>query len=114
MAQLIYKAGQRRHLFAVRHLLPDPNDDDCYVAGPLVAVYSATDPQDVIRQARRESLVFPPYAVVHVTGYMLALAHQGQEGFRFWVVEPGGEVAEQYLVSLVDMVRAGWSVRKMQ
>jgi hypothetical protein len=38
MAELIYKAGQRRHLFAVRHLLPDPNDEKCYVAGPLVAV----------------------------------------------------------------------------
>ena len=79
MAQLVYKSGQRRHLFAVRQLLPDPNDEDCYVAGPLVAVYSSTSSTDVIRQARRESLVFPPFAVVHVTGYMLALAHQGQE-----------------------------------
>jgi hypothetical protein len=114
MAQLVYRAGQRRHLFAVRHLLPDPNDQDCYVAGPLVAVYSSTDSSDVIRQARRDGLVFPPYAVVHVTGYMLALAHQGQEGFRLWVVEPGGRVQEQYYVSLVDMVRGGWSVRKMR
>ena len=114
MAQLVYKAGQRRHLFAVRHLLPDPNDEDCYVAGPLVAVYSGTGSTDVIRQARRESLVFPPYAVVHVTGYMLALAHQGQEGFRVWVVEPGGEVREHYHTSLIDMVRASWSVRKMR
>jgi hypothetical protein len=71
-----------------------PNYEDCYVAGPLVAVYSSTDSKDVIRQVRRESLVFPPYAVVHVTGYMLALAHQGQEGFRVWVVESGGEVRE--------------------
>lgn len=60
MAQLVYKAGQRRHLFAVRHLLPDPNNEDCYVAGPLVAVYSSTDATDVMHQARRESLVFPP------------------------------------------------------
>jgi len=112
MAQLVYKSGQRRHLFAVRHLLPDPNDKDCYVAGPLVAVYSSTSSTDVIRQARRESLVFPPFAVVHVTGYMLALAHQGQEGFRVWVIEPGGEVREHYYTSLTDMVRASWSVRK--
>ena len=114
MAQLVYKSGQRRHLFAVRHLLPDANDDDCYVAGPLAAVYSSTDSMDVIRQAQRESLVVPPYAVVHVTGYMLALAHQGQEGFRVWVVEPGGEVLEHYYASLVDMVRASWSIRKMR
>ena len=90
MAQLVYKAGLRKHLFAIRHLLLDPNDENCYVAGPLVAVYSSTDSMDVIRQVSRESLVFPPYAVVHVTGYMLALAHQGQEGFRVWVVELGG------------------------
>jgi len=114
MAQLVYKAGQRRHLFAVRHLLPDPNDEDCYVAGPLVAVYSSTKFMDVIRQARRASLVFPPFAVVHVTGYMQALAHQGQQGFRVWVIEPGGEVREHYYTSLVDMVRASWSVRKMR
>jgi hypothetical protein len=114
MAQLVYKAGQRRHLFAVRHLLPDPNNEDCYVAGPLVAVYSSTDAMDVMHQARRESLVFPPYAVVHVTGYMLALAHQGQEGFRVWVVEPDGEMQEHYYTSLTDMVRASWSVRKMR
>jgi len=114
MAQLVYKAGRRRHLFAVRHLLPDPNDEDCYVAGPLVAVYSSTDHKDVSRQARREGLVFPPYAVVHVTGYMLALAHQGQEGFRVWIIEPGGRVHERYVVSLVDTIRAGWSVRKTQ
>jgi hypothetical protein len=112
MAQLVYKPGLRRHLFAVRHLLPNPGDNDSYVAGPLVAVYSSTDPTDVIRQASNENVVPPPYAVVHVTGYMLALAHQGQEGFRVWVVEPGGEVHEQYIVSLVDMVRADWSVRK--
>ena len=52
MAQLVYKAGQRRHLFAVRKLAPDPNDDDLYVAGDLVAVYSSTDAEDVSRQAR--------------------------------------------------------------
>jgi|SRR5215203_6178238 len=112
MAQLVYKAGQRRHLFAVRHLLPDPNDEDCYLAGPLVAVYSSTDAMDVIHQVRRESLVFPPFILAHVTGYMLALAHQGQEGFRFWVIDPGGEVREHYHTSLIDTVRAGWSVRK--
>jgi hypothetical protein len=112
MAQLVYKAGQRKHLFAVRHLLPDQSNEERYVAGPLVAVYSSTDPIDVIRQVRQESLVFPPYAVVHVTGYMLALAHQGQEGFRVWVVEPGGAVQEHYHTSLIDMVRASWSVRK--
>jgi hypothetical protein len=112
MTQLVYKAGQRRHLFAVRHLLPDPSNEDCYVAGPLVAVYSSTDPVDVIHHVAQESSVFPPYAVVHVTGYMLALAHQGQEGFRVWVVEPGGEVREHYYTSLTDMVRASWSVRK--
>jgi hypothetical protein len=114
MAQLIYKPGQRRHLFAVRHLLPDPNDEECYSAGPLVAVYVSTDANDVIRQARQEGLAFPPYAVVHVTGYMLALAHQGQEGFRVWVIEPGGGVHEHYIVSLVDMVRADWSIRRTQ
>jgi hypothetical protein len=112
MAQLVYKPGRRRQLFAVRHLAPDPNDEGSYVAGPLAAVYSSTDFREVARQAREEGLVFPPYAVVHVTGYMLALAHQGHQGFRVWVVEPGGEVGEQYVVSLVDMVRAGWSVRK--
>jgi len=112
MAQLLYKHGQRRHLFAVRHLLADPRDEHGYRAGPLVAVYGSTDSMGVIRQVRRDGLVFPPYAVVHVTGYMLALAHQGQEGFRVWVVESGGEVREQYVVSLVDMVRAEWSVRK--
>jgi hypothetical protein len=79
MTQLVYKAGQRRHLFAVRHLLPDPSNEDCYVAGPLVAVYSSTDPVDVIHHVAQESSVFPPYAVVHVTGYMLALAHQARK-----------------------------------
>ena len=54
----------------------------------------------------------PPFAVIHVTGYMLALARQGQEGFRVWVVEPGGTMYETYVMSLVDMVRASWSVRK--
>jgi hypothetical protein len=112
MANLVYKPGQRRHLFAVRQLLPDPNDEDAYVAGPLVAVYSSTNPTDVIRQARQERLVFPPYVVVHVTGYMLALAHQGPEAFRVWVIEPGDQVVEQYVLSLIDMVRAGWMVRK--
>jgi hypothetical protein len=112
MAQLVYKAGQRRHLFAVRQLAPDPNDDDCYVAGDLVAVYSSTDATDVGRQARLKGLVIPPYAVVHVTGYMLALTHQGQEGFRVWVVESDEFTHEQYIMSLVDMVRAGWTVRK--
>jgi hypothetical protein len=114
MAQLIYKPGQRRHLFAVRRLVPDPTNDDCYVAGPLVAVYTSTSSEEVVAHATREDLVAPPFAVVHVTGYMLAFAHQGQEGFRVWVVESGGEVHEQYVVSLVDMVRAGWSIRKMQ
>jgi len=114
MAQLVYRPGQRRHLFAVRHLLPDPNDDDCYVAGPLVAVYSSTEATDVSRQVRREGMVFPPYTVVHVTGYMLALAHQGQEGFRVWVIESGDMVYEQYVVSLVDMVRGNWTIRKTQ
>jgi hypothetical protein len=114
MAELVYKFGQRRHLFAVRHLLPDADNEDCYIAGALAAVYSSTDSMDVIRRTRRESFVTPPYAVVHVTGYMLALAHQGQEGFRVWVVEPGGEVREHYHTSLVDVVRASWRVRKMR
>jgi hypothetical protein len=96
----------------VRHLVPDPNDEDCYVAGDLAAVYSSTDAADVSRQASVDGLVSPPYAVVHVTGYMLALAHQGQEGFRVWVIETEGVIHEQYLVSVVDMVRGGWSVRK--
>ena len=112
MAQLVYRTGQRRHLFAVRHLAPDPNDKNCYVAGDLAAVYSSTDAADVSRQASLDGLVSPPYAVVHVTGYMLALGHQGQEGFRVWVIESEGVVHEQYLVSVVDMVRGGWSVRK--
>jgi hypothetical protein len=112
MAQLVYRTGQRRHLFAVRHLAPHPDDEDCYVAGDLVAVYTSTDATDVSRKARLDGLVFPPYAVVHVTGYMLALAHQGQEGFRVLVVESDGMVHEQYIVSVVDMVRTGWSVRK--
>jgi hypothetical protein len=112
MAQLVYKSGQRRHLFAVRRLVADPNDDDCYAAGDLIAVYSSTDATDVSRKARLDGLVLPPYAVVHVTGYMLALAHQGQEGFRVWIVESEGAVREQYIVSVVDMVRAGWTVRK--
>jgi hypothetical protein len=114
MAQLVYKAGQRRHLFAVRHLVPDPNDEDCYVAGDLAAVYSSTDAEDVSRQARLDGLVFPPYVVVHVTGYMLALAHQGQEGFRIWVFEGESRIQEQYIVSLTDMVRHSWKVRKMR
>jgi hypothetical protein len=51
--------------------------------------------------------------VVHVTGYMLALAHEGQQGFRVWIVQGAEqEVREQYLSSLIDMVRAEWSVRK--
>jgi hypothetical protein len=112
MANLIYKPGQRRHLFVLRQLLPAPNDEDSYVAGPLVAVYSSGSSSDVIRQTRRESLVSPPYVVVHVTGYMLALAHQGQEGFRVWVIEPGGHVVEHYVLSLIDMVRGYWSVRR--
>ena len=112
MAQLVYKPGQRRHLFAVRHLVPDPADDNSYIAGPLAGVYSSTDVTDVSRQATLDGLVTPPYAVVHVTGYMLALAHEGREGFRVWIVEPDGTVHEQYLVSLVDMVRSDWSVRK--
>jgi hypothetical protein len=111
MAQLIYKAGQRRHLFAVRQLAPDPNDENCYVAGDLVAVYSSTEATEVIRQARLKDLV-PPFVVVHVTGYMLALTHQGQEGFRVWVIESDDAIHEQYIMSLVDMVRASWTVRK--
>jgi hypothetical protein len=114
MAQLLYKPGQRRHLFAVRQLLQDPRDEDCYVAGPLAGVYSSSDPEDVRIQAARDSSVRPPYAVVHVTGYMLALTHQGQQGFRVWVTEPSAVVHEHYIVSLVDVVRAAWSVRKMQ
>ncbi len=112
MAQLVYKAGQRKHLFAVRQLAPDPNDDDCYIAGDLVAVYSSTDATDVAQQARNKGLAVPPYAIVHVTGYMLALAHQGQEGFRVWVVESDETTHEQYIMSVVDMVRAAWPVRK--
>jgi hypothetical protein len=112
MAELVYKSGQRRHLFAVRHLIPDPEDNDCYIAGPLVAVYTSTSAAGVSRQARRDGLVFPPYAVVHVTGYMLALAHQAQAGFRVWVIESDGVVYEQYIVSLVDAVRSGWNVRR--
>jgi hypothetical protein len=112
MAQLVYKAGQRRHLFAVRRLAADPNDADLYVAGELVGVYSSTDAEDVSRQARLKDQVLPPYVVVHVTGYMLALAHQGQEGFRVWVTEADGVVHEQYIVSLTDMVRSAWTVRK--
>jgi hypothetical protein len=75
-------------------------------------VYSSTDAADVSRQARLDGLVYPPYSVVHVTGYMLALGHQGQEGFRVWIIESESVVHEQYLVSVVDMVRGGWSVRK--
>jgi len=113
MAQLVYKPGQRRHLFAVRRLVPDPANEECYVAGQLVAVYTSTSSQDVVAEVRRQDLALPPFAVVHVTGYMLALARQGQQGFRVWVAEPDGDLHEQYVVSLVDMVRAGWSVRKM-
>lgn len=111
MAQLIYKAGQRKHLFALRQLAPDPKDENCYVAGDLLAVYSSTDATDVIRQARLKGSV-PPFVVVHVTGYMLALTHQGQEGFRVWVIESDEIIREQYIMSLVDMVRAAWTVRK--
>jgi hypothetical protein len=112
MAELVYRVGQRRHLFAVRHLVPHPDDEERYVAGDLVGVFSSTDAADVSRHASLQGVVSPPYAVVHVTGYMLALAHQGQEGFRVWVTEPEGSVHEQYLVSLLDMVRGGWTVRK--
>jgi len=112
MAQLVYKLGWPRHLFAVRQLVADPNNEDCYIAGDLVGVYASTDAADVSSEATREGLVSPPYAVVHVTGYMLALARQGQEGFRVWVCEPEGVAQEQYLVSLVDTVRGSWSVRK--
>ena len=114
MTQLVYRPGQRRNLYAVRHLLPDPDDEECYVAGPLVAVYTSTDPTDVSRQVQSEGLVVPPYPVVHVTGYMLALAHQGQEGFRVWVIEQGGAVQEQYVTSVVDMVRGEWRARRSQ
>jgi len=113
MAQLVYKIGQRKHLFAVRQLAPDPKDENYYMAGDLVAVYSSTDAADVIRQARLKDLV-PPFVVVHVTGYMLALTHQGQEGFRVWVIESDEVTHEQYVMSLVDMVRAAWTVRKTQ
>ncbi len=112
MAQLVYKPGQRKHLYAVRRLLPDPGDAHHYLPGPLVAVYTSTDPTDASRQAQEDGMVSAPYAVVHVSGYMLALAHQGQEGFRIWVVEPDTLVQEQYIVSLVDMVRGEWRVRK--
>jgi hypothetical protein len=114
MAELVYKSGQRRHLFAVRQLLPDPDDEDRYLAGPLVGVYSSTNAVGVSRQAHRDGLVSFPYAVVHVTGYMLALAHQGHDGFRVWVFEADGAVYEQYIISLLDAVRAGWVVRKTQ
>ena len=114
MAQLVYKTGQRKHLFAVRQLVADPKDENCYVAGDLVAVYSSTDATDVIRQARLKDSVPPPFVVVHVTGYMLALTHQGQEGFRVWVIESDETIHEQYIMSLVDMVRAAWTVRKTQ
>ena len=83
------------------------------MAGDLIAVYSSTDAADVIRQARLKDLV-PPFVVVHVTGYMLALTHQGQEGFRVWVIESDEVIHEQYIMSLVDMVRAAWTVRKTQ
>src|SRR5262245_54237073 len=112
MAQLVYKPGQRKHLYAVRRLVPDPHDQNHYLAGPLVAVYTSTDPTDASLHARQKGLVSPPYAVVHVTGYMLALAHQGQEGFRIWVIEPDDAMHEQYVVSLVDMVRGEWRARK--
>ena len=112
MAQLIYKPGQRKHLFAVRRLVPDPKDLEHYVAGPLVAVYTSSDPADVSRKAQEDALASPPYVVVHMTGYQLALAHQGWEGFRIWVVEPGPVVMEQYIVSLVDMVRGEWKMRR--
>jgi hypothetical protein len=112
MAQLVYKAGQRRHLFVVRRLMPDPNDDHCYLAGDLVGVYSSTDATDVSRQAQDKGLVVPPYVIVHATGYMLALTHQGQQGFRVWVVESDEVTHEQYIMSLVDMIRATWTVRK--
>jgi hypothetical protein len=88
MPQLVYKPGQRRHLFAVRQLVADPKDEDSYVAGRLVAVYASNDAESVIRQVCDEDLVPPPYAVIHVIGYMLAIAHQGQEGFRVRIVEP--------------------------
>ena len=114
MAQLVYKSGQRSQLFAVRQLVHHPDDEDCYVAGDLVAVYRSTSARKVSRQARREARVVPPYAVVHVTGYMLALSQQGQQGFRIWVIESEDQVLEQYLVSLVDMVRGAWTVRKTQ
>jgi hypothetical protein len=65
MAQLLYRPGQRRHLFAVRQLLQDPRDEDCYVAGPLAGVYSSSDPEDVRIEAARDSSVRPPYAAVH-------------------------------------------------
>jgi hypothetical protein len=112
MPQLVYKPGQRRHLYAVRQLVADPKHEDCYVAGQLVAVYASNDAESVIRQVG--DLVPPPYAVIHVTGYMLAIAHQGQEGFRVRIVEPDGEHHEQYIVSLIDMVRAGWTIPKMR
>src|SRR5262249_37867886 len=97
MAQLVYKTGQPRHPFAVRRLQSDPHDKTSYVAGTLVAVYRSTDPMDVIRQVRDDGQVSPPYAVVHVTGYMLALAHEGQQGFRVLIVEGSEEeVREQY------------------
>ena len=114
MAQLVYKSGQRSQLFAVRQLVPHPEDENCFVAGDLVAVYRSTSATNVSRQARREGRVVPPYAVVHVTGYMLALSQQGQQGFRIWVIESEDHVHEQYLVSLVDMVRGAWTVRKTQ
>ena len=114
MAQLVYRTGQRRHLFAVRHLVPNLDQENSYVAGDLVAVYAATDATDVSNRARKDGLVWPPYAVVHVTGYMLAMAHQGQEGFRVLIVEGENLIHEQYMVSIVDMVRGAWIVRKLR
>ena len=87
-------------------------DESCYVAGDLVGVYSSTEAADVSREARLKGLVVPPFVVVHVTVYMLALTHQGQEGFRVWVIESDEVTHEQYVMSLVDMVRANWTVRR--
>jgi hypothetical protein len=65
MAQLVYKVASPDACSRGATSAPRSERRDCYVAGPLVAVYSSTDSMDVIRQVSRGSLVFPPYAVVH-------------------------------------------------
>ena len=115
MAQLVYKTGQRRHLFAVRQAGARSQGRELLCrGGPGGGLQldrrGGRDSPGAAQRLRYS----PPYVVVHVTGYMLALTHQGQEGFRVWVIEIGREIHEQYIMSLVDMVRAAWTVRKTQ